>query len=95
MNILQKTIAEKAGVSYATVSRAFTNSAKVKPQTLQKIRNAMQELGISDYDDVLLGKRFIARAVLLAVSDISNHFYSKVIKGICEGLNPLGYSILL
>ena len=78
MNILQKTIAEKAGVSYATVSRAFTNSAKVKPQTLQKIRNAMQELGISDYDDVLLGKRFIARAVLLAVSDISNHFYSKV-----------------
>ena len=57
MNILQKTIAEKAGVSYATVSRAFTNSAKVKPQTLQKIRNAMQELGISDYDDVLLGKR--------------------------------------
>lgn len=56
MIILQKTIAERAGVSYATVSRAFTNSAKVKPQTMQKIRNAMQELGITDGDDMLLGK---------------------------------------
>ena len=32
MLIQQKQIAEKAGVSYATVSRAFTNSAKVCPR---------------------------------------------------------------
>lgn len=44
MNILQKTIAEKAGVSYATVSRAFTNSAKVKPQTLQKFEMQCKNL---------------------------------------------------
>ena len=95
MIILQKTIAERAGVSYATVSRAFTNSAKVKPQTMQKIRNAMQELGITDGDDMLLGKGFVSKAVLVIVSDISNYFYSKVVKGICEGLDPLGYTVVL
>lgn len=95
MVILQKQIAEKAGVSYATVSRAFTNSAKVKPQTMQRIRNAMLELGITNSDDVLLGKSFVSRTILLVVSDISNNFYSKVVKGVCDVLTPHGYSIIL
>lgn len=95
MLILQKTIAERAGVSYATVSRAFTNSAKVKPQTLQRIRNAMRELGIADSDDVLLGREFVSKAVLLIVSDVSNHFYAKVVRGICDGLEPSGYRVVL
>lgn len=93
--LLQKTIAERAGVSYATVSRAFTSSAKVKPQTLQRIRNAMLELGITNSDEILLGKTFISKAVLLVVNDISNQFYSRVARGVCEGLAPFGYSVIL
>lgn len=93
--MLQKTIAERAGVSYATVSRAFTSSAKVKPQTLQRIRNAMLELGITNSDEILMGKSFISKAVVLVVNDISNQFYARVARGVCDGLAPQGYSVLL
>lgn len=95
MIIQQKTIAEKAGVSYATVSRAFTNSAKVKPATIQRIRNAMFELGITNIDDVFLGRSFVSKAVLIVVGDIANEFYANIIKGIYSILEPLGYSILV
>lgn len=93
--LLQKTIAERAGVSYATVSRAFTSSAKVKPQTLQRIRNAMLELGITNSDEIFMGKSFISKAVLLVVNDISNQFYSSVARGVCNGLATFGYSVIL
>ncbi len=61
MLIQQKEIAEKAGVSYATVSRAFTNSAKVKLGTMQRIRNAMMELGITNIDDIFLGRNLVSK----------------------------------
>ena len=42
----QKTIAEKAGVSRATVSRAFTQNANVSPRSLAKSQAAMESLGL-------------------------------------------------
>ncbi len=95
MLIQQKQIAEKAGVSYATVSRAFTNSAKVCPQTLQKIRNAMMELGISDIDSLFLGKSFLIKTVMVVVGDLASEYYATIIKGIYNVLEPLGYMIVL
>lgn len=95
MLIQQKQIAEKAGVSYATVSRAFTNSAKVCPQTLQRIRNAMTELGITNVDSLFLGKSFLIKTVLVVVGDLASEFYASIIKGIYAVLEPLGYMIVL
>ncbi len=95
MPIQQKQIAEKAGVSYATVSRAFTNSAKVCPQTLQRIRNAMTELGITNADSFFLGKSFLIKTVLVVVGDIASEFYASIIKGIYSVLEPMGYMIVL
>lgn len=95
MLIQQKQIAEKAGVSYATVSRAFTNSAKVCPQTMQRIRNAMTDLGITDADNLFLGKRVLAKTVMVVVGDIASEFYGSIIKGIGAVLEPLGYFLVL
>lgn len=95
MIIQQKQIAEKAGVSYATVSRAFTNSAKVCPQTMQRIRNAMTELGITNADSYFLGKSFLIKTVLVVVGDLASEFYASIIKGIYSVLEPLGYIIVL
>lgn len=94
MIIQQKVIAEKAGVSYATVSRAFTGSSKVRPETIQRIRNAMLQLGITNIDDVFLGKSFVSKAVLVVVGDIANEFYANIAKGVFSLLDPLGYSIV-
>lgn len=38
-------VARRAGVSIATVSRALSNSAKLHPDTLQRVRAAIEELG--------------------------------------------------
>lgn len=95
MLIQQKQIAEKAGVSYATVSRAFTNSAKVCPQTLQRIRNAMTELGITNADSLFLGKSFLIKTVLVVVGDLASEFYASIIKGIYAVLEPMGYMVVL
>ncbi len=93
--ITQKIIAEKAGVSYATVSRAFTRSAKVKPETLQRIRNAMQALGMNDFDDFFLGHSILSKTVLVVVGEITSTFFASVVSGIYEELNKKSYSISL
>ena len=91
MQICQKTIAEKCGVSAATISRAFTGSANVRPDTMQKIHNAIRALGVTNYDDIFFGKNPLSKHVLVIAGDISNHFYINVVKGIAKALAPEGF----
>ena len=93
--ISQKLIAEKAGLSYATVSRAFTQNARVRPETMQKIKNAMRELGIHNSDNLFLGRGSLSKMVLVVVGDLSSEFYSGIVSGIHDGLARFGYSISL
>lgn len=86
----QKTIAEKAGVSPATVSRAFTQNANVSPKTLAKIQSAMVSLGLQPLAWFPNEVRKKTKYVLVIAGDIANHFFSRVIKGICDRLLTLG-----
>lgn len=86
----QKTIAEKAGVSRATVSRAFTQNANISPKTLAKIQNAMEELGLQPLAWLPNESWKKNKFVLVIVGDISNYFFSRVIKGICDKVLKLG-----
>lgn len=91
MVVKQKAIAEKAGVSYATVSRAFNNSTNVKPETLAKIHKAMEELGLnSPFRNQFINLNKETNYVLIVVEDNTDLFFSRIIKGICEDLYPLG-----
>lgn len=85
MSVTQKKIAEKAGVSYATVSRAFTKNASVHPDTMTKIKAAMSELGIENPSHTL-SVPAAARHVLVIVPDISDVFHADTVKGICDRL---------
>lgn len=93
--ISQKLIAEKAGVSFATVSRALTHSAKVRPETMKRIRDAMLELGITNADDLFLGKNALSKLVLVVVGDICTEFFANIIVGLSDVLTANGYSIAL
>lgn len=86
----QKTIAEKAGVSRATVSRAFTQNANVSAKTLAKIQAAMESLGLPPLSWFPSDIRKKTRYVLILCGDIGNFFFSQVIKGICDRLLQLG-----
>lgn len=93
--VTQKQIAEMAGVSFATVSRALTHSAKVRPETLQRIRNAMQSLGVNNCDDFFLGRSTLSKMVLVVVGDIATEFFANIVIGISDILSAQGYSIVL
>lgn len=93
--VTQKQIAEMAGVSFATVSRALTHSAKVRPDTIQRIRSAMQALGVNNCDDFFLGRSTLSKMVLVIVGDIATEFFANIIIGISDVLNAHGYSIVL
>lgn len=86
----QKTIAEKAGVSRATVSRAFTQNANISPKTLAKIQNAMISLGLQPLAWLPNEAKKKTKYVMVIAGDISNYFFSQVIKGICDRLLILG-----
>lgn len=85
MSVTQKLIAEKAGVSCSTVSRAFTKNARVHPETLAKIQAAIKELGLETPENVTLTPS-TTRQVLIIVPDISDSFHADTIKGICDQL---------
>ena len=95
MQVQQKKIAELAGVSYATVSRALNGTAKVHPETLQKIRNAMRQLGIVNYDDIFIGRNVLSKHILVTVGDISNSFFADIYKALYSDLQKHGYSLTL
>ena len=93
--VTQKQIAEMAGVSFATVSRALTHSAKVRPDTLQRIRSAMQASGVNNCDDFFLGRSTLSKMVLVIVGDIATEFFANIVIGISDVLSAQGYSMVL
>jgi LacI family repressor for deo operon, udp, cdd, tsx, nupC, and nupG len=88
-------VAEKAGVSVATVSRVINGCANVSPGTVERVKKAIHEL---DYRPNLLGRalrRTKSERVLVLLPDISNPFYSEIVKGIEDVANQNGYSVML
>ena len=96
MDITQKEIAEKAGVSRASVSRLVTGSAPVNKRTAKKIRLAAEELGAKEILPADIAPNFILKKnIMIIVGDVSNEFYSQIVKGCCNTLEQNGcYAIV-
>ncbi|WP_105614525.1 LacI family DNA-binding transcriptional regulator [Vallitalea okinawensis] len=100
MSVTILDVAKVAGVSKATVSRAFTNPEKVKPQTLQKILEVAKELNYSPNAIARAMKTnrtgnigFIVYAEQKPI--ISNPFYALVLEAVIETANKIGYSLFI
>ncbi|MFY4776325.1 LacI family DNA-binding transcriptional regulator [Metabacillus sp. RGM 3146] len=88
-------VAKKAKVSTATVSRVITNSGTVKKETTEKVLKAIKEL---NYQPNLLARqlrKLETKTILVIVPDITNTFFSKVLRGIEAVASEKGYQILL
>ncbi len=88
-------VALKAGVSVATVSRVLNKSDTVREQTKQKVEQAIREL---NYEPSVLGRNLRnsqSKLLLILIPNISNPFYTKIIKGIEDTVIEKGYNILL
>src|SRR4030043_577110 len=92
-----KRVAEKAGVSIATVSRVINNSTSVNPETRIKIEKIIKEL---KYSPNRVAKRLRNRNAsgnLLGVliPDIQNPFYVEVLRGIEDIAYKKNYALIV
>ncbi|MBH0113815.1 LacI family DNA-binding transcriptional regulator [Novosphingobium sp. YJ-S2-02] len=77
-----KDIARHAGVSVATVSRALSNPAIVRPKTIEKIEAAIAELNYERNHLAAGLRRQRSDNVIVAVPSIYNPFTSAFVQGI-------------
>jgi LacI family transcriptional regulator len=90
-----KEVAKVAGVSTQTVSRVLNNRPDVAPETFQRVQQVIEETG---YAPNILARSLIqGRSRTLGVVAYGLDYFgpSRVITGIEEQANELGYSIFL
>ncbi|RKD29539.1 LacI family DNA-binding transcriptional regulator [Thermohalobacter berrensis] len=90
-----KDIAKLAGVSKATVSRVLNGSKYVSPEAYNRVMKVIEKTGYkpSSIARSLVNKK--TKVIGVLITDISNPFYSELVKGIVEVANVYDYNILL
>ncbi len=95
MTITIKDIAKKAGVSYATVSRALNNRPEVSEKTRREIQRLAAEMG---YKPNAIARGLVTKETFtlgLIIPDITNPFFPEVARGVEEAASDAGYSVFL
>lgn len=88
-------VARMANVSTATVSRVISNAGTVKKETAEKVLEAIKKL---NYQPNMLARqlrRSETKTILVVVPDITNTFFSAVLRGIESVAIENGYQVLL
>ncbi|MFM6830143.1 MAG: LacI family DNA-binding transcriptional regulator [Novosphingobium sp.] len=90
-----KDVAARAGVSTATVSRILADPNVCLPATRMKVLAAVDEL---DYAPNFAAKSLRttrSSKIVVTVPDVSNPFFSLVLRGIQNVAQPAGYAVLV
>ncbi|MEQ8155957.1 MAG: LacI family DNA-binding transcriptional regulator [Clostridiaceae bacterium] len=93
--VTMKEIAKKAGVSQATVSRVMSGNPSVNPEIRMAVMEWVRKL---DYQPNVIAQSLASNRSLLIgviITDISNPFFSDVIKAVESEALKYGYSIIL
>ncbi|HWH97103.1 MAG TPA: LacI family DNA-binding transcriptional regulator [Pseudolysinimonas sp.] len=87
-------VAERAGVSIASVSRVL-NDLPASPETVERVRAAAAELGYVPHATARSLKVGRTDQIALAVADVGNPVYAEMMRSITVGLDGTGYRLLL
>ena len=88
-------VAERAGVSTATVSRTINGSDAVKPRTAEKIWRVIQELGYYPSTQARALASGKSRILGLIISDIVNPFFPELVKSFEFAATHHGYEVIV
>ncbi|WP_146954216.1 LacI family DNA-binding transcriptional regulator [Cellulomonas soli] len=88
-------MAARAGVSAATVSRAFTRPEKVDGATRQRVLALAEQLGYEPSSAARSLKTGRTGALGIMVPDLSNPFFPDVVRGMQHRARDHGYPVLL
>ncbi|WP_290604624.1 LacI family DNA-binding transcriptional regulator [Arsenophonus sp. ENCA] len=94
-NATMKDVANAAGVSTATVSRAFTRPDQVSFKTRQKVEQATLKTGYDTYCLTKNTKSSKAKTIFVAIPDITSPIYPDIISGIEQVAAEQGYMVLI
>ncbi len=90
-----KDVAEAAGVSRSTASRALTGRGYVAPAVRARVRRAAQTLGYVPDAMARNLRQQVSRSIGVLVSDLRNSFYADLASGISHQSRRRGYAMML
>jgi LacI family transcriptional regulator len=94
-NATVKDVAQKAGVSTATVSRVLNGDKKVKPETAQLVKETITQLGYRMNRVARSLKTNKTHTIGIIAPEFSNEFFMNLVSGIEDEIKKEGYSVIL
>lgn len=88
-------VARLAGVSHQTVSRVINDKSEIRPDTRQRVLQAMQELG---YRPSRIAQSMNTRrtfTVGMVIPSIANPYFSEMVRGVQNFAEARGYNVFL
>lgn len=89
-----KHVAELAGVSMMTVSRAVTRPDRVGAETLARVREALAATGYVPNMAASALRRAESRLIAAVVPSLRSHLFDRVLSALGESLAEQGYQLL-
>lgn len=88
-------VAREAGVSSTTVSHVLNGTRSVAEPTRQRVQAAIERLNyeVNSVAQTLKGAR--SQAIGLLITDISNPFFTSLVRGVEDVANAAGYCVIL
>ena len=90
-----KDVAAHAGVSVATVSAVINSNKYVSPDLIQRVHESITALGYERNSLAQGLKKRTSQAIGLIVPDITNPFFTSLLRGVEDVANGQGYSLIL
>jgi LacI family transcriptional regulator len=88
-------IANKLNITAATVSRALNDNKLISAKTKELVLATAKELNYEKNASAFALKSGKTKLIGLVVPYINRHFFSNIIMGVEEELNPMGYHVMI
>jgi LacI family transcriptional regulator len=95
LTVTIREVADAAGVSTATVSRALSGVQTVDPELVARVRQSAEALGYRANRVARALRRQSTQTVGLVIPDITNPFFPSVVQAVEKELRRSGLSLLL
>ncbi len=94
-NVTLKQLATELGLSVSTVSRALTDSYEINVETKKRVKALALKLNYQPNPFAAFLRKHISKTIALIIPEISNNFFSLVIKGVETVCAEKDYYVLI
>jgi LacI family transcriptional regulator, galactose operon repressor len=95
VTVRMQDVAQRVGVSAATVSLALSGSTRISPATRARVEEAAREMGFRPHVGARALRTDSTRTIGLVVSDVANPFFAELAGEIQRAAAKRAYSIVL